>query len=505
MPQRSTHTDQWLLALKKAGLWLSGEVSAEIDFISSDSRQFKADKNDACSAAFFARRGFSFDGHKFLHELQDNDQIKVFFVEEIPSGFESKTPVVRVKDSSEAMSCVAKLFYGDPTLEQFCVGVTGTNGKTTSCFLVQKILEALGKKCAVSGTIGTFFGDYEEEATLTTPDFSELQKKFMELSSKGAEAIAFEASSHALDQGRIRGIELDAAIFTNLSPEHLDYHQSMEEYYVAKRKLFSQCLPSSKKARKIAIVSEATSFGVKLVEDLRAITGIELWSWGEKEKKNDRYLQLSGLDSKLSGCTAVLRYREKDYELFSPLIGKHNIENIVGALCLGLAMGEELDQLIPVFKDFTGVPGRLERVGDRAFVDYAHTPDALENVLMTLRPLTKGKLKLVFGCGGDRDREKRPKMGEISELYADEIFVTSDNPRTENPDQIIQQILKGMQRVKKIVVEADRKKAILSAAESLDSDDVLLVAGKGHETYQILGKKRLEFDDREVLQSYFTG
>jgi len=402
------------------------------------------------------------------------------------------------------MALATKLIYADPTAGAFSLGVTGTNGKTTTTFLAQALLTQAGFRVARMGTIETQFENFSSPSELTTPDFYEIQKSFAELKRKGASAFVFEASSHALDQRRLLGLELNAAIFTNLTPEHLDYHQTMERYYDAKKRLFFDLLRGSKKAPLIAIVPQDGSFGSRLADELKSNSEIQTIRWAQRSRQDsDTRLVVESWKSDLTGCSLrILDKRStKTFDLRSHLVGEYNVSNLMGMVALGVAL--ELTPVeIQAAADRVGfIPGRLERVGHSVFVDYAHTPDALENVLATLRPLTRGKLKVVFGCGGDRDKTKRSKMGAIAELYADEIFVTSDNPRTEDPDVIIEDILKGLQRLKPTHINADRKLSIELCLKKLDRDDVVLIAGKGHENYQILGTKKIHFDDREIARS----
>jgi len=497
----------WISVLKQKNLWLSGELPSDcfISALSSDSREL-LNQNTNQSFVFFARRGRNSDGHRFLKELSRLNSIVAFVLEAIPKDIDFKKPVIHVRDSTAAMAWACKEFLGDPSRQLFCAAITGTNGKTTSSYLMQRALNASGYRAAVNGTIQTEFEGKTWESHLTTPDFSILQKRMRELLQAGASAFSFEASSHALDQGRLLGIDLDAAIFTNLSPEHLDYHRNMESYYAAKKILFEDLLLQSSKASRVAIIPDDNAYGSKLIEDLKAYSGISVHTWGYRPLDSSSHMWIKNWKTGLDGSVFSFEYAGKTVDLRSKLIGRYNIDNLAGVLSLALAFQWDVSKVCQSLESFEGVRGRLESVsraaGFHVFVDYAHTPDALENVLLTLRPLTKGRLKVVFGCGGDRDREKRPKMGQVAELYADEIFVTSDNPRTEDPHKIIEEILGGLQRVKTCVVESDRHKAIGLSLSELHQEDVVLIAGKGHENYQILGEKRLEFDDRKVVQSY---
>ena len=493
--------DEMIKVFKREGIWLEGE-SPDIDVkaMTADSRI--AEKASE-STIFFARRGVAKDGHEYLKSIENVENIAAFVVEEIPESFKPKAPVIVVRDATYAMALAVKDFYGDPTKDSFCVAVTGTNGKTTTTCILQALLKSKGMRPVRTGTIETEFEGQRIASELTTPDFAETQKSFSELKAKGADAFVFEASSHALEQRRLLGMELDAALFTNLSPEHLDYHSTMDSYYAAKRKVFLELLTQSKKQNKLAIVGEDGSYGSRLIEDLKGQRDMRLLRWGFEAAKGD-YLHIRKWKTNLEGSSLIVDgFGLKGHEFKSNLIGRFNIENLAGVICFGLALNMDTSSIQNALDTVPLIPGRLEKVGHAGhiFVDYAHTPDALENVLMTLRPLTKGRLRVVFGCGGDRDRTKRPKMGEIAELHADELFVTSDNPRTENPESIIEEILKGVQRLKPIQVDVSRENAIKKSLLDLKSEDVVLIAGKGHENYQIIGTKKYPFDDREIVSS----
>ncbi len=496
--------EAWISLFKRHDLWLEGSASGSVDIVTSDSRSVLDEKETSKKIVFFARKGATRDGHEFLASLQSHPQIKAFVVEKIPADFKPTAPVIIVRDARLAMSLAVKDLYKNPTAGAFTFAVTGTNGKTTTTFLMEALLSEIKKRPVRLGTIETSFENFKVPSDLTTPDFTVLQKTFSELKARGADAFVFEASSHALDQGRLLGLELDAALFTNLTPEHLDYHKTMEIYYQAKRKLFVEVLLASPKQKKIAVLHHDGAYGSRLAEELRVQQGIEVVTWGFEKDTHPQYLHIQEWKTDLFGSTLTVSGLGVKNETFkTKLVGKYNIENIAGIIAFALAYGCKPEVIQSALINQPPVFGRLERVNAECkgsiFVDYAHTPDALENVLATLRPLTKGKLKVVFGCGGDRDRTKRPKMGAIAELYCDELFVTSDNPRTEDPDAIIEEILGGIQRIKPIHINSDRKQAIQKSLEGLQSNDVVLIAGKGHENYQILGTKKIHFDDREVV------
>lgn len=480
----------------------------EASIVISDTRKLKTISGDQ-KVLFFARKGVTFDGHEFLQDIDAFPAVVGIVGERIPHGIRLTKPFVRVRSSSQAMALAVKFFWADPSSQMFLAAVTGTNGKTTSTFLMQSLLKTLGFRPARFGTIETEFEGNAVPSELTTPDFEELQKILHDFQSKGANAAVFEASSHALDQGRLLGLEVDAAIFTNLTPEHLDYHRTMENYYLAKKRLFSELLRVSSKKKKIAVIPDDGSFGSRLIEDLRGLDHVEVLVWTcdvAKKSRSDLFLKavqtsLSGTEIDVEDCKTQAQLSFRSF-----LTGHYNAENMMGMIGLGWALKADPSKIQSSLDQMPPVSGRLERVDHKGdgfvFVDYAHTPDALENVLSTLRGLTKGKLRVVFGCGGDRDRGKRPKMGEVAELYADEMFVTSDNPRTEDPEGIIREILQGMQRLKPCRVNSDRRQSIELALKDMGPQDVLLIAGKGHEKYQIIGSQKYPFDDREVVQQF---
>jgi UDP-N-acetylmuramoyl-L-alanyl-D-glutamate--2,6-diaminopimelate ligase len=476
--------------------------NVEFSEISSDSRSVLAGLFSGKKILYFARRGASRDGHDFLRDLEGRSECVAFVVEEKPAGWKPLAPVIVVRDSTLAMALVAKMLYRDPTASALTVAVTGTNGKTTSTFLLQNLLKNAGIPCALSGTVMLQFEDFRVSSPLTTPDFSEMQKNFSLLRDRGARGFVFEASSHALDQRRLLGIELDGALFTNLTPEHLDYHKSMEAYFLAKRRLFSELLRSSQKARRWAVVPRDGTYGARLAEEFESSSEIQLWTWGYQEHAGERHFTIRDPKISIEGSEFTLLFQGRSLRFQSPLIGRFNIENVVGMIAAGYALQLPENQIVESVSRSPFVPGRLEPVksqnGPRVFVDYAHTPDALENVCSTLRALSPRQLKVVFGCGGDRDRLKRPKMAQVAELYGDEIFITSDNPRREDPQAIVDEILMGLQGLKKKHIHLDRRTAIEAALSSAHREDVVLIAGKGHETYQIIGDEKIHFDDREV-------
>lgn len=492
-----------LKLLKHSSLYISGSLNDPIQHLTANTKALRS------GSVYFARKGVTRDGHEFLPEALKVPGLAGIVAERWESESPPPVPLVLVRDSTLAMALALKAQYGHPTGDALTVAVTGTNGKTTTTFLVETLLREMGHRPVRSGTIEIAFEGERLASDLTTPDFSVLLEVFAEARKKGATSFVFEASSHALDQRRLLGLDLDVAIFTNLTPEHLDYHHSMEAYFEAKKKLFSDLLANSSKQKKMAIFPDDGKYGSRLIKEFQYETRFEKVVWGRGPGVDVRLVKFS---TDADGSELVVQTKRWGEAKFrAQLVGAFNMENIMGVVALGEGLSLSQETVARAIEATQPVPGRIEVVKrpsaakGRVFVDYAHTADALENVLQTLRPLTQKKLKIVFGCGGDRDKSKRPKMAEVAELYADEIFLTSDNPRTEDPDAIISQVMKGFQRVKPLMVEADRRRAIHQALRTLDEGDVLLIAGKGHETYQILGTKKIPFDDREVTRDFDQG
>jgi UDP-N-acetylmuramoyl-L-alanyl-D-glutamate--2,6-diaminopimelate ligase len=368
-------------------------------------------------------------------------------------------------------------------------GVTGTNGKSTVACLVSAVLNYDGSKNLLLGTLGNAIGKNVTESQLTTPGVFEFYRWLSEAQQNKATSLSMEVSSHALDQGRINGVSYDVVLLTNLSQDHLDYHKTMDAYLEAKSKLVSKYLANDG----VAWVWSEDKELAKIEDERIRYYGV---------KNSDTKVEILKSDS--SGISINVNIDEIVYSVDSPLIGDFNIDNLVGAIAVAHSFGIKKDSIQEALKTVS-VPGRLEKItlpiGD-AFVDYAHTPDALGRVLSTTKEITKNKLVVVFGCGGDRDKTKRPLMAKKAEEYADVVFATSDNPRTENPDEILEDVVSGFNQPQNVRVISDRETAITLAASELKEGDVLVVAGKGHEDYQIIGTQKIHFDDREVLREW---
>lgn len=485
---------------EKRALWKEARGTQSFDALLCDTRLIESSPAEAI--LFFARRGSRQDAHDLLDQIKEYKNVKGVVLEHSAEKLRADQDYLLVKDSTEAMALAAKKFFGDPTKNALSIAVTGTNGKTTSCYLLESLLKAMGRKPAVLGTISSRFGNEETKSLLTTPDFSVIQEVFSNWKERGADSFVFEASSHAIHQRRLLGLDLDVAIFTNLSPEHLDYHKTMDDYFQAKARLFTELLASSPKKRRRAILPRDSGYGKRLLKMIQLLD-LEVWSWGESGISDERSIRLKEVESQIEGLQFSFEWRGKTYSLRSPLIGRHNVENLLGAILFGLSESFSVEEVLEKLQKVSHIPGRLERVGKHPiFVDYAHTPDALENVLQSLRPLCAGELRLVFGCGGDRDRQKRALMGQVAELYADVLYITSDNPRTEDPQSIINEILRGTQKIKPARVDLDRRKSIQQAIADLKEGDLLVIAGKGHETTQEIQNQKIDFDDREVVRTY---
>ncbi|MFZ0888108.1 MAG: UDP-N-acetylmuramoyl-L-alanyl-D-glutamate--2,6-diaminopimelate ligase [Candidatus Binataceae bacterium] len=418
------------------------------------------------------------------------------------------TTLVECERPRHLMGVAASRFYRAPSERLDLVGVTGTSGKTTSTYLLASIFEAAGAPAAIIGTVGIFVGPRKIYSGLTTPESLDFESALAEMERAGVRRVAAEVSSIGIEEGRVEELNFRACLFTNLGRDHLDYHGTIENYFAAKLRLFTQLLPRSRRGEPIAVVRGDDPYGRRV---LAAVRGAKL-SFG-MERGLDVYPV--GFETGPDGIRARLSALGREIEISSPLLGEINLLNILGAVSVSAALGIEPEAAVEGVRRCPGAPGRLERVvatpGVTVLVDYAHKPDALEAVLKTLHPLKRGRLICVFGCGGDRDRGKRPLMGEIAARLADLPILTSDNPRTEDPLAIIAEVerglaARGLSRIAPpaagpgYVVEPDRRAAIALALALVAPGDIVVVAGKGHEDYQIVGSRRLAFDDRVVVR-----
>jgi UDP-N-acetylmuramoyl-L-alanyl-D-glutamate--2,6-diaminopimelate ligase len=394
---------------------------------------------------------------------------------------------------------LAAEFYGHPSKDLFLVGITGTNGKTITSYLVRHLLEQDGVQCGLMGTVEYIVGRSSYAATRTTPDVSTNHKLMREMLTQGCHAAVMEVTSHGLDQDRVAQLDFDVAIFTNLSQDHLDYHGDMDSYLAAKTKLFKQ-VGKARKGSPYPKASVVNGDDPRVAEIISASTApVITYGFGE-----DVMVRAEALELSQSGTQFRVCYKDETFDVAWPQIGRFYVYNYLAALSVGLLKGLSLEDAVQRLTDFPGVRGRLQAIpnslGIQVFVDFAHTDDALENVLATLKELKAGRMLTVFGCGGCRDQGKRPKMGAVAEKYSESCFVTSDNPRREEPLAICEEVVRGMRHADKAVIEVDRRAAIQQAIQAAEPGDIVLIAGKGHEAYQVFAHKTVEFDDAAVAQ-----
>ena len=459
---------------------LANAPPVEVAAVCEDSRR----ASPGC--AFVARDGTRSRGGAFARDAVARGAVAVVAGREIDG---LAVPVVVVADPAAAAGVMAQRLAGDPTRAVKVLAVTGTNGKTTTCYLLRHLLGAAGHKCGLIGTVEVDDGRGVRPAEMTTPPAVELAKLLGNMRDNGCAAVAVEASSHALEQRRLAGVRVAAAGLTNLTGDHLDYHGTMDAYAAAKARLF-HALPEGAPA----VVNFRSDYKEKIAVGGRRIEY-------DPEGESSTGWRAGEVQVSAAGTRFTLHGPGAAAPVVLPLIGRHNVENaLCAAAMVGELLGSDPADLAEALSAAPPVPGRLERVDTgqpyTILVDYAHTDDALDNVLRALRPLTRGRLRVVFGCGGDRDRTKRPRMAAVAERLADDLYVTSDNPRTEDPAAILRDIVAGLKKPPRLA-EPDRRAAIRAAVADAEPADVVLVAGKGHEDYQIIGETRHHFDDRE--------
>jgi UDP-N-acetylmuramoyl-L-alanyl-D-glutamate--2,6-diaminopimelate ligase len=468
---------------------INGPLDREVESIAYDSRRVQ--KN----TLFVALKGEKVDGHNFVAEAIDRGASGI--VTEREEKHARATTVV-VEDSREALADLAATFYQRPARRLKMAGVTGTNGKTTTTFLIKHICEKAGLRCGLIGTVRYEIGERILPAVRTTPESLEVQELLAQIADAGCKAAAMEVSSHALAQERTRGLEFDVAVFTNLTQDHLDFHGTMENYFEAKVKLFTGLPLQKTKKKTTAVVNADDHYGQMLVGRIGKKTPVVTYGMGVNAD-----FRASNYRMEFGGTSYQLDAKGKSYLVRVPLIGRFNVANSMAALAAANSLGVGLREAVLSLGKSPQVPGRLEAVPAKrqfqVFVDYAHTPDALLNVLKTLRELQPKKLIVVFGCGGDRDRQKRPLMARVVDQNADYGIVTSDNPRKENPDAIIAEVEKGF-RSRHYEKISDRTEAISRAIALAQPHDIVLIAGKGHETYQEFADYTIPFDDVQVAR-----
>ena len=480
--------DRIIEALEDAGLFvrIRGKLPESFDEISDDSRRISG----AC--LFIAVKGSIRDGHDYLDRARQLGAVAAMV--EDPSR--TTLPCIVVREGRKAAAVAAGAAYGDPSRELRMIGITGTNGKSTTAGILRHLLDHPGERAASIGTLGVLFGSGAEVipggTELTTPGPVELQRILRELVNRQVKTVAMEVSSHSLDQRRIDGLNFDAAVFTNLTRDHLDYHVTMEAYFEAKAKLMDYLKPDG-----TAVVNIDDANWIQLPDSRRKV----LFGVSARAEVRGTDVRFSPLGSEWN-----LNHGGNSVHVSLPLIGDVNVHNALGAAAVGITMGLTLKEIGSALSKLPQVPGRLEVIAKHPTVlrDYAHTPDAIERALAAVRPFTSGRLILVFGCGGDRDRGKRADMGRAAEAGADLVIITNDNPRTEDPEQILDDIEKGMTpgRHERIV---KRRAAIQRALGEAEDGDVVLLAGKGHETYQIIGTTKLPFDEKAIVHEIVSG
>lgn len=470
---------------------ITGNPNVPAHDITHDSRQAGP------GTIFAAIRGLTTDGHQFIDDVIRRGVAAV--ISELPCPEDFQGNWINVSDTRSAMAIAASVINGNPSTKLKLVGITGTNGKTTTTYLVDSLANANDARTAMLTTVEYRIGERSEPAVRTTPEASDTQRFLREAVENGCSMAAMETSSQAIDLHRCDALNFEVAVFTNLTRDHLDYHLTMENYFDAKKKLFDGRLGEKPKSNVINIDDQ---WGQKLAAELKA-AGQRTVTFSIESPAD---LTPANIEvSLLRGTSFELRTPFGNRSVNSPLVGKPHVYNILAATATALELGYDLDKIVEGISTCVGAPGRFERVphdGDFAIVvDYAHSDDALLNVLKTARDLTSGRIITVFGCGGDRDRSKRGPMGQVAGQHSDLAIITSDNPRTEDPLKIIEQIEVGLKSTNcPYLVFSDRREAIHTAINKARPGDVVLIAGKGHENYQIIGNDKFHFDDREVAQ-----
>ena len=485
---------------------IDGDTTKEIEGVAYHSNQVQK------GFLFAAIRGVEVDGHRFIGEAIERGAEAVVSEEE--QGVSNRTTVL-VPNSRQALAKISSNFYGDPSSRIRLIGITGTNGKTTTTYLLESIFKKAGYTAGVIGTINYRFAQKTTLAPNTTPESLDLQKILWEMHKEGTSHVIMEVSSHGLDLERVFGCQFDGAVFTNFTSDHLDYHKTLEQYFESKKKLFSDYLMKSRKERRFAVTNYDDPKGKEIVEGI----DLPIIRYGVNPSCD---ITADQVVSSFDGLSSRIRTPKGDFSSHSKLIGNFNLYNILAAVAVGVGMDVPLETIREGLEGCEGVSGRFEKVENRrgihVIVDYAHTHDALERALLGLKgilengPQNDGKMITLFGCGGDRDRTKRPLMGEVAGRYSDLAILTSDNPRTEDPLAILNEVEKGLKSLpikvwdrneikfwrtqKGYLKVPDRREAIRMAIRLAQPSDTVLIAGKGHEDYQIIGKKRFPFDDR---------
>lgn len=470
---------------------VSGPLDGDVGRVDYDSRQVEP------GSLYCALKGQKSDGLAFVDRAVEAGATAVL-ADALPTH--AGVAWLRSADPRRSMAEAADLVCGSPSHRLRLAGVTGTNGKTTTAFLIHHLLRSARHRAGLIGTVHHDDGVTEGRSSHTTPESPDLQRLLARMVHNGCGGAAMEVSSHALVQQRVHRIEFDAAVFTNLTQDHLDFHQTMEEYFHAKERLFEALTAQREKTSPVAVINGDDPYGRRLVNRFQPQLKVVRYGMGVQSD-----FRASNVKFDFNGTSYQLEVGERRLLVRLPLIGRFNVYNSLAALAAAQACGLNLREAVTHLARAPQIPGRLESVAERrhfrVFVDYAHTPDALENALTTLRELSPSRLIVIFGCGGDRDRDKRPKMAAVADRLADFTIITSDNPRSEDPAAIIADISRGFHRASHSVIE-DRREAIGHAIEHARPGDIILIAGKGHEDYQIFADRTISFDDRKVARQF---
>jgi UDP-N-acetylmuramoyl-L-alanyl-D-glutamate--2,6-diaminopimelate ligase len=476
----------------------SGSAEISVSSVEYDSRKIVP------RSLFVAVKGFQSDGHDFIAKAVSSGAAAVI----VDKGWngDCTVPVIETDDSRAALSYVTAGFCGFPSEKMTVVGITGTNGKTSTTYMLESIFRAAGLVPGVIGTVNYRWGNSVIDAPNTTPESADLQRIFARMYADGVKAVAMEVSSHGLSLGRADDIAFDGALFSNLTRDHLDYHKTFEDYFAAKKKLFS-LVAKSGKGKAFAAVNADDPYGKELLSEAGHF-GYQFFSYGY-EPGSSFHVDKGSVLNRINGISYSLSHNGIHSKVQLPLAGMFHVYNSLAAFSAASALGIDAETILRGLSLCTNVPGRFDTVhsdlGFSVVVDYAHTNDAIEKLLLSVKGLFPRRITTVFGCGGDRDTTKRPLMGQAACALSDEVIITSDNPRTEDPNAIIADILEGIGGYKgKYIVEPDREKAIAIAIDSAKEGDIIVLAGKGHEDYQIIGKTKHHFDDREMARKYIA-
>ena len=439
---------------------------------------------------YIAKKGLTFDGCQFIPQAVSAGAVAV--INDIYDPFLENIVQIICENPNEIEADIAKRYFEDPSNELFTIGLTGTNGKTTTSYLIKHIFDQLDNRCGLIGTIETIVGEMRMYSSLTTPNCIANQKLLREMICANCKAAVMEVSSHALVQNRVKNISFDIAIFTNFTPEHLDYHETMQNYLEAKKQLFKNLTPSS---------TAVLNLDSEVIEEIKKICPAKILTYAIKNKAD---IQAENISFSSLGSTFDLCFQDQKVKIKLSLLGEFNIYNALAAAAAAIVKGFSLDQIQKALSSNISISGRMEKIKQKTsfdvYIDFAHTEDALEKALQNLQKIKKNRIICVFGCGGDRDKTKRVKMAKVCEKYADLCVVTSDNPRSEVPEEICKEICKGFEKKSSYIVEIDRYEAIKKAIFFAEKKDIILIAGKGHETKQISAHQTIDFDDRKIAK-----